>query len=106
MGSLSLYSPLGLALAGLLLPLILLYVLKSKRPRAKVASTWLWQSAARDAMARSPWKRLRAESSLLLEALAVIALAVALARPVVRTTRASGRTYALVMDVSASMAAR
>src|SRR5690242_17347039 len=106
MGPLSFDAPVGLALAALLVPLVLLYVLKTKRPRVKVASTWLWQAAARDAMARSPWKKLRAEASLLLEALALIALAIALARPVTRTTIGSRNTYALVVDVSASMAAR
>jgi len=48
----------GLWLLGLLVPLIVLYILKIRRQRLTVASTWLWQQAARDLLAKSPFRRL------------------------------------------------
>ncbi|MEQ9320106.1 MAG: BatA domain-containing protein, partial [Polyangiaceae bacterium] len=37
---------------GLLVPLVVLYILKVKRKRLTVPSTWLWAQAQRDLMAR------------------------------------------------------
>ena len=44
MGGLSLLAPKGLWLLGLLAPLVVLYILKIRRQRRRVASTWLWAS--------------------------------------------------------------
>jgi hypothetical protein len=52
-----LLSPAGLALLALLVPLVVLYILKVKRRRRAVGSTWLWAVARRDLMAKSPFKR-------------------------------------------------
>src|SRR5262245_55320124 len=65
MGSWSLLAPAGLGLLGLLAPLIVLYILKIKRQRLRVASTWLWAVAQRDLMARTPFKKLIAQIPLL-----------------------------------------
>jgi hypothetical protein len=99
-------NPQGLWLLGLLVPLLLLYVLKVRRQRVNVASTWLWQAAARDMLARSPWQRLRGRFLLLLEALALLGLGLALARPALSGGRVDSEHVALVVDVSASMQAR
>ncbi len=96
-------NPQGLWLLGLLAPLLLLYVLKLRRQRVTVASTWLWQAAARDMLAKSPWQRLRGRVLLLIEALALIALAVALSRPALSGSQLDAEHVALVLDVSASM---
>ena len=80
-------NPQGLWLLGLLGPLLLLYILRVRRERVRVASTWLWQAAARDMLARSPWQRLRRRLLLLLEILALLALGVALARPALSGAR-------------------
>jgi len=101
----SLGNPSGLWLLGLLAPLLVLYVLKVRRQRVTVASTWLWQAAARDLRASSPWQRLRGRWLLLLEALAIAALALALARPTHHGGQLSTEHVALVVDVSASMLA-
>lgn len=93
----------GLGLLGLLLPLALLYVLKVQRERRVVPSVWLWQAALRDLSARSPFKRLTPSVPLILETLALIALALALAGPVTRSSRLHAARVALVVDVSASM---
>ncbi|HEY6080844.1 MAG TPA: VWA domain-containing protein [Polyangiaceae bacterium] len=99
-------NPQGLWLLGLLVPLLLLYVLKVRRQRVNVASTWLWQAAARDMLARSPWQRLRGRFLLLLEILAMLALGLALARPALPGGHVDSEHLALVLDVSASMQAQ
>lgn len=101
----SLGNPQGLWLLGFLAPLLVLYVLKVRRTRVTVASTWLWQAAARDMLARSPWQRLRGRVLLLLEAVALALIALALARPALSGGQLSSEHLALVVDVSASMQA-
>jgi hypothetical protein len=96
----------GLWLLGLLVPLILLYILKIRRQRLTVASTWLWQQAERDLLAKSPFRRLIVELPLILQALALILLALALARPATRGGTVPGDYLAIVVDTSASMTTR
>jgi hypothetical protein len=93
----------GLWLLAALVPLVLLYVLKVRRRRQKVASTWLWSAARRDVLARSPFQRLVAQIPLLLQLLALILLALALARPATRHRAILGDHIAIVVDASASM---
>jgi len=100
-----LLAPGGLAWLALLVPLVVLYVLKIRRPRRTVASTWLWATAQRDRMARSPFRRLIAQIPLVVEALALVALAVGLARPATRGRAFTGAHVAIILDVSASMSA-
>src|SRR5258708_14646117 len=87
MGGLHFGDPRGLLLLAGLVPLVVLYILKIKRRRQRVSSTWLWAAAQRDLLAKHPFRKLVPELPLLLEILALAALALALARP---TTR--GRT--------------
>lgn len=103
MGSFSFLSPIGLALAALIAPLVLLYILKVRRKRARVSSTWLWRAHALDLLARSPIKKLIAQLSLLLQILALVLLALALARPASLGAEPSGSHVAIVLDLSASM---
>ena len=98
-------NPQGLWLLGLLAPLVVLYVLKVRRQRVTVASTWLWQAAARDMLARRPWQRLRGRLLLFVEGLALLALGLALARPALSGGRIDSEHLALVIDASASMLA-
>jgi hypothetical protein len=98
-------NPSGLWLLGLLGPLLLLYVLKVRRQRVRVSSTWLWQAAARDMLAKSPWQRLRGRFLLFVEALALLALGLAFARPALRGGGLDSEHVALVLDASASMQA-
>ncbi len=98
-------TPKALWLLALLPPLIVLYILKVKRTRLRVASTWLWAQAQRDLMARSPFKRLIVQLPLILQALALIALAVAAARPATLGKALSGDHLAIIVDTSASMSA-
>src|SRR5688572_32076880 len=98
-------SPAHLALLGLLVPLVLLYVLRIRREKRRVPSTWLWQSAERDLLAKQPFRRLFPHFSLILEALAVALLALAFARPVVRGGQIDSLHLAIIIDTSASMGA-
>lgn len=102
---LDLLAPAGLALLALLVPLVVLYILKVKRQRKRVSSTWLWATAQRDLMARTPFKRLIAQIPLIIQALALIALAFALSRPATRGRAFTGDHVAIVLDASASMSA-
>ncbi|WP_053234901.1 vWA domain-containing protein [Sandaracinus amylolyticus] len=101
-----LLSPASLAWLGLLGPLVLLYVLKRRREARVVGSTLLWEQALRDLRAERPWKKLIPHLSLLLQALVLIAGAVALARPAGAGQIPQGARLAVIVDTSASMAAR
>ena len=103
--ALELLAPGGLFLLALLVPLVVLYILKIKRSRRRVASTWLWAAAQRDLMAKAPFKRLVAQVPLLVQAAALVALALALARPATRGREMTGDHVAIVVDTSASMSA-
>lgn len=98
-------NPAGLWMLGALVPLIVLYILKIKRQRLRVPSTWLWAAAQRDLLAKSPFKRLIPQIPLFLQILAIILLALALSRPATRSDAIAGDHLALVIDTSASMSA-
>jgi len=102
-GNLELLSPKGLLLLTGAAPLVLLYVLKVRRERRVVGSTWLFAAARRDLVASHPWKRLVPERSLLLELLALVLFSLALARPSYRTSGLDAESLAIVIDASASM---
>jgi hypothetical protein len=98
-------APLGLVWLSLLVPLVLLYVLKRRRTELAVGSTLLWEAALRDLRAERPFRRLLLQAALILQALALAAGAVALARPATRGALSQGAQVAVVVDVSPSMLA-
>ena len=106
MGGVHFLDPRGLALLAGLVPLVVLYVLKIRRTRQRVPSTWLWAAAQRDLVAKHPFRKLVPELPLLLEILTIAALALALARPTTRGGAIEGDHVAVVVDASASMATR
>jgi hypothetical protein len=101
-----LLSPLSLAWLGLLGPLIVLYVLKRRRTEREVGSTLLWELALRDLRAERPFKRLIPHLSLLLQILIIVLGAIALSRPAGAGRVPAAARLAVVLDTSASMAAR
>jgi hypothetical protein len=101
-----LLAPVGLALFGLAVPLVLLYLLKQKRQDRVVPSTMLWAKVLSDIQARHPFQRLRANLLLLLQLLVLALLALAVARPVVRSSAREAKAVAVVLDATASMTAR
>jgi hypothetical protein len=98
--------PLGLLLAGLAIPLVLLYILKLRRRSVPISSTLLWRRVIEDSRANAPWERLRRHLLLLLQLLALMLLVLALAGPYRRAQLSLTHDSILVLDVSASMGAR
>ena len=83
--------------------LLLLYFLKLKRREVIVSSTLLWKRAVQDLQVNAPFQRLRRNLLLLLQLLALAAILVALAGPVLAWRRGPGQRYVLLIDRSASM---
>lgn len=89
-----------------LVPLVvLLYMLRARREPRVVSSTLLWERAVRDLAARMPVRRFERNLLLLLQVLAIAALALALARPSIALPGLTGDGVVLVVDTSASMQA-
>ncbi len=85
--------------------IIAMYLLKLRRRDVVVPSTLLWERVIRDVQANAPFQRLRRNLLLILQILAALLLVMALARPYVRRTTATGRSIVLIVDTSASMEA-
>ncbi len=102
----SFLSPLAFGALGLSLPLVLLYFLKVRRRERRVSSLLLWDSTLRDREAAAFFQRLQRDPLLILQVLALIALTLALARPVVTVMGHGARKVVIVLDTSASMKAR
>ncbi|HEY3097714.1 MAG TPA: VWA domain-containing protein [Methylomirabilota bacterium] len=102
----SFLSPLAFAVLGVAAPLVLLYFLKVRRRERRVSSLMLWGTELRDREASAFFQRLQRDPLLILQLLALVALAVALARPVVTVTGEGARKVVVVLDTSASMKAR
>ena len=102
----SFLSPLAFAVLGIAAPLVLLYFLKVRRREHRVSSLMLWGAELRDREASAFFQRLQRDPLLILQLLALVALAVALARPIVTVTGEGARKVVVVLDTSASMKAR
>lgn len=98
-------TPFGLAAAGLIAPLVAWYVLRSRRPRQVVSSTFLWSRAERTVAAAVPWQRFRGDATFWFVLLALLLGALALARPYVPVPADLGDHTILVVDASGSMMA-
>lgn len=101
----SLLAPGALFLFGLLPVIVLLYLLKLRRTERLISSTYLWRRMVRDIEANAPWQKLRFNILLLLQILFLIALILALARPVSKAGGFTSRSAIFIIDISASMAA-
>lgn len=94
--SLLLFIPLG----GIV---VLLYLLKLKRVEHVVSSVFLWRDAVADIQANAPFQKLKKSLLLLLQLLALLFLAVAIARPYIRAQGISDNKIVVIIDSSASM---
>jgi hypothetical protein len=95
---------IGLYAAAAAVPvLLLLYFLKLKRREMLVSSTLLWKRAVQDLQVNAPFQKLRRNLLLLLQLLALAAILLALAGPVLALRRGPGQRYVLLIDRSASM---
>ena len=102
----SFLSPLALAAFALSLPLVLLYFLKVRRRERRVSSLMFWEAVQRDREASTFFQRLQRDPLLILQILALLALSLALAKPVATVMGEGSRKVVVVLDTSASMKAR
>jgi hypothetical protein len=95
-----LLTPAGLLAAAAAIPLVLWYLLRPRRRRVVVASTFLWRAVDRPATASTPWQRFRGDATFWLVLAALLAVAVALARPAVEVPVALGDHTILIVDAA------
>lgn len=96
-------TPLGFLLAGLAIPIILLYMLKLRRKQVQVSSTFLWVQLLRDQQANAPWQKLKRNLLLILQLLILAALVIAVARPAIHVPAVASGSVIVLLDASASM---
>lgn len=95
--------PAALGLASLVVPLVVLYMLRSRRHRVEVGSTLLWERLEIPVSSSVPWQRLRITPLLLIQLLVLGLFVLALARPFFPQTTLLGPHTVLVIDTSGSM---
>ena len=88
-----------------MIPLIVLYFLKLKRPRMEVPSLALWQSVVNDQRVNSPFQKFRRNLLLLLQLLMLALLVAALMQPFLQADAENAEYLPILIDCSASMAA-
>lgn len=96
----------GLIAGGVGSVLVILYwMLKLRRRPVRVSSTILWKRAIRDVEGNIPWQRVRPSVLLFLQLIAVVLLAIAIARPTRNTNLhfGGGGEVVVVIDAGASM---
>ncbi len=89
----------------LVIPLLILYFLKLKRPRVEVPSLALWQQVINDQRVNSPFQKFKRNLLLLLQLLMLLALCLAAMQPFVRGGPEAYTNLPVLIDCSASMAA-
>lgn len=90
----------------LLIPLLIFYFLKLKRPTVQISSLALWQSVVNDQRVNSPFQKFRRNILLWLQIVILILLVVAAMQPFVRGTSEPADYQPILIDCSASMSAR
>src|SRR3954471_3756230 len=98
-------NPGGLLLGLLGVPIVLLHMLRPRRPPVEVGSTFLWREIASPVSAAAPWQRLPPTALLVVPLPGVALFAVAAARPVRHTDAPLGAHTVFILDASASMGA-
>jgi hypothetical protein len=103
MSWLSFLSPLWALMGLVAIPIILLYILRQKRPDMPISSTLLWSKTLADMRASTPFQKLRRHLLLLLQLLILAALVLTLMRPVVQAQASQSEAGVIVIDATASM---
>lgn len=98
--------PLGAAFFATLVPLVILYFLKLKRPRMEVPSLALWQSVVNDQRVNSPFQKFRRNILLWLQMALLCLLILALMQPSFSGGPETSEYLPVLIDCSASMSAR
>jgi hypothetical protein len=102
----TLLSPFALLLLLLAAPVVLMYVLRLRRPEREISSSLLWPHLVEDMQANTPWQRLRPSLLLLLQLLVIAGLALALAGPALSRSATVSRDEIVILDESLSMQAQ
>src|SRR5690242_4719736 len=97
-------APVALWFLTALAVIFILYLIQSRYRPQVVASLLLWKRMARDLEAEASWRRPRWDWLLVLQLLVALCAALALARPAI--LGGGGQRLVVVLDASASMAAR
>lgn len=97
--------PLGAWFFLALIPLVVLYFLKLKRPRMEITSLALWQSVLNDQRVNSPFQKFRRNLLLLLQLILLCLLILALMQPFISAGPETVDYLPVLIDCSASMSA-
>ncbi len=92
-------------LFALLVPVVVFYFLKLKRPRQVMPSLVLWQQVLRDSRVNSPFQKFKRHLLLFLQIALLALLALAAMQPFLRRQAARAQRLPILIDCSASMAA-
>ncbi|MDD4494122.1 MAG: BatA domain-containing protein [Eubacteriales bacterium] len=98
-------SPAALILLIAIPGIILLYMLKQRFQEHQVSSIYLWNEVLKNIEANTPWQKLRKNILMVLQILAVAALALALANPYLTKAGGNAETVILAIDSTMSMQA-
>nr|MBC8289858.1 BatA domain-containing protein [Planctomycetota bacterium] len=90
----------------LLIPLIVFYFLKLKRPRMEIPSLALWQSVVNDQRVNSPFQRFKKSILLLLQLIILCLLVLGAMKPFIPSGSDRSQNLPILVDCSASMGAR
>lgn len=99
------YSLQGAWFLLLLLPLIVFYFLKLKRPLKQVPSLALWSQVINDRRVNSPFQKFKRSILLLLQILLLLFLVLSLMQPYIQSGAERAEYLPILIDCSASMAA-
>lgn len=97
-------APGALWLLGTVPLILLLWLLRPKRPRVRIPSVLLWPASTAERRSARPWQRLRNHPLLWLQVLIAAVLAIAAAQPFIPSESAQQRIIVL-LDASGSMRA-
>ncbi|MCH7687251.1 MAG: VWA domain-containing protein, partial [Planctomycetes bacterium] len=99
------YALSGVWLFLLLIPLIIFYFLKLKRPRKQIPSLALWKQVMNDRRVNSPFQKFKRNLLLLLQLLLLVLLILAAMQPFIQSGSQRAEYLPILIDCSASMAA-
>ncbi len=99
------YSSVNGWLFALLIPLIIFYFLKLRRPRLEISSLALWRQVINDQRVNSPFQRFKRHLLLLLQIALLCLLSLAAMQPFVRAAPQRAVSLVVLIDTSASMGA-
>jgi len=89
----------------LLIPLIIFYFLKLRRPRMEIPSLALWRQVISDQRVNSPFQKFKRNLLLLLQILLLCVLVISAMQPYLNSGTQRGQNLPVLIDTSASMAA-